>query len=351
LKELPKGLNETYENILLKISKNDVEIVRKILLWLAFAVLPLTPEELHTAVAIEQDMDELDEDSLLRSPQDILSLCGSLVSLSEQGHIRLAHLSVKDYLLSSEACLPRFLINASDGNNEMAIDCLTYLSYRTLASGPSQTEEDYIERLSQHPFIEHAARGWTYYVRATTSPLKLDEFISDFFSSRSHKTFMSWVQIINAEHSSDWDFYPRHATPLYYAASFGLTEMVKRLIKTGINLNAPGSRFGGTALHAAVLRDHTDVIRLLLEAGVNPSQADFNRITPLHTAAAHGNVDAAAMLLDLGASKYLADDEEETPYDWAVAAGQVECQHLLLGLPLIQPPTRAEDQRHIEACL
>ena len=103
MKELSKSLNKTYKNILIKISRNDVEIVRRILLWLAFAVFPLTIEELHTAVAIEQDMDELDDDSLLSSPQDILSLCGSLISVSEQSYARLVHLSVKDYLLSSVA--------------------------------------------------------------------------------------------------------------------------------------------------------------------------------------------------------------------------------------------------------
>jgi ankyrin repeat protein len=152
-------------------------------------------------------------------------------------------------------------------------------------------------------------------------------------------TFMSWVQILNAEYSSDWNFYPQHATPLYYAASFGLTEMVKRLIETRINLNAPGSRFGGTALHAAVIRNHIDVMKLLLGADAKPSQADFHLITPLHTAAAHGNVDAAAMLLEFGASKDAVDETEETPYDWAVEAGQVDCQHLLLGLPVERKET------------
>jgi hypothetical protein len=154
-------------------------------LWLEFAVLPLTIEELHTAVAIEQDMDELDDDSLLSSPQDILSLCGSLISLFEQSHVRLVHLSVKDYLLSSVACLPRFVMNPNDGNYELAVDCLTYLSYNNLMSGLSQTEKYYVERLSQHPFIHHAATGWTYYVRATKASVKLDHLILDFFSPSS----------------------------------------------------------------------------------------------------------------------------------------------------------------------
>lgn len=273
-------MNETYENILLKVSKNDVEIVRRILLWLAFAVLPLTLEELHKAAVIEQEMDELDEDSLLSSPQEILSLCGSLVSLSEQGHVRLAHLSVKDYLLSSDACLPSFLMNPTDAYNELGLDCLTYLSYKSLANGPTPTREDYIERLSQHPFLQHAARGWTYYVRATTTTPKLNDFILDFLSPRSHDTFMSWVQLLNARDCSQWDFYPRHATPLYYSASFGLAEMVENLIKSGVDLNAPGSRFGGTALHAAVIRYHVDVMKLLPRRGSGPQSSRHQMYQP-----------------------------------------------------------------------
>jgi hypothetical protein len=347
LKDLPKGLNETYENILLKISRSDVEIVRRILLWLAFAVLPLTLEELHTAIAIEQDKDGLDEDSLLSSPQDILTLCGSLISLSEQGNVRLAHLSVKDYLVSSDACLPKYVMNSDDGNLELAMDCLTYLSYKSLLSGPSRSETDYIERVSQHPFIQHAATGWTYYVRATKSSAKLDEFILDFFSTRSHEIFMSWVQAINARHSSHWDFYPRHATPLYYAASFGLTEMVRRLIKTGVNLNAPGSRFGGAALHAAVIRHHIEVLKLLLENGADPNHADFNHASPLHSAASYGYVEVASILMEYGASKNALDQMGETPYDWAVFGGQRDVQKLLQGLPVERTESGRNDSGQI----
>jgi ankyrin repeat protein len=60
--------------------------------------------------------------------------------------------------------------------------------------------------------------------------------------------------------------------------------MVERLIKIGVNLNAAGSRFGGSALDAAIIRHHMGVVKLLLDAGADPSQADFNRATPLHTA-------------------------------------------------------------------
>lgn len=76
LNQLPKGLNETYANILKRTSKDDVELLRRILLWVTFAVLPLTTEELHEAVAIEAGIGSLDEieESRLSNPKHILSL-------------------------------------------------------------------------------------------------------------------------------------------------------------------------------------------------------------------------------------------------------------------------------------
>jgi hypothetical protein len=69
-------------------------------MWLAFSFLPLTLEQLWEAVAIEFGTLEIDDDSRLQSPQDLLSLGHSLISVNSDGHVCLAHLSVRDHLLS-----------------------------------------------------------------------------------------------------------------------------------------------------------------------------------------------------------------------------------------------------------
>lgn len=106
---------------------------------------------------------------------------------------------------------------------------------------------------------------------------------------------------------------------------------MRGIIKTEIDINAPGSRFGGTALHGATLREHTGIMKELLEAGANPSQADFNLITPLHTASRIGNGQVVKLLLDYGASKTVPDSLGETPYDWAIKSDQDISQKLLNG--------------------
>ena len=334
LEELPKGLGEMYSAILSKIPKGDVSLVRKILLWLSFTVLPLTLEELHSAIAIEQGSEELDHDSCLASTSDILGMCGSIITVSEEGYVQLAHLSVKDYLVSDEireGPASVFSLSPTLGKLELAVDCFTYLSFRDFRTGPCQSAEAFATRLAAHPFLRHASTAWTYYLRGSDDLAQLDEKIINFFSPQNRQAFMSWVQVLNADSNFKWDLYPQHATPLYYAASFGLLHIVKHLIDSGAELDSPGSRFGGTALHGAVFRYHTAVSEALLKAGANPNRADFDEITPLHTASGQGHVESMKLLLEHGALKEARDRGRETPMDWAVKADQKEAQALLAG--------------------
>jgi hypothetical protein len=202
-------------------------------------------------------------------------------------------------------------------------------------------------RLERHPLLKHATKAWPYYFRAADMSAELKEPVFQFFRAESHNIFMSWIQVLNSNWIFEWKDYPQGATPLYYAASFGLQDIVKDLIEQNVDqLNAPGSRFGGTALHGATVRGHVSIIRDLLEAGASPSQADFNLVTPLHTAARLGNVKAIKLLLEFGASKIATDTLGETPYDWAIKAGQTISQKLLDGEEVQLSEASVSTQQH-----
>lgn len=62
-------------------------------------------------------------------------------------------------------------------------------------------------------------------------------------------------------------------TPLMAAASVGLADIVPVLIQLGARVNADNTR-GETALHLAVQRRDTAMIRALVVAGANPDQQD-----------------------------------------------------------------------------
>lgn len=288
--------------------------------------MPLTLRAVHEAIAIDPYMDHLDEESTLRTPQDMLELCGSLVIASEEGYLGLAHLSVKEYLLSQRTkqnqAVSAYALDPESANHELAKNCLAYLSFHEFSSGPCLSADDYTYRLIRLSLVNYAAVSWSYFVRATTMTPELRDRITRFFHTPPSPTFMSWVQVLNAIHGS-WDFYPHTTTTLYYASTFGLAETVEDLLRNPdvmFLLDAPGSRFGGTALHGAALREHLDVMYLLLEAGADANKADLNKISPLHTAAEYGNPDVIEMLLAAGADLHALDHEGQTPYDWAVRA-------------------------------
>jgi ankyrin repeat protein len=88
-----------------------------------------------------------------------------------------------------------------------------------------------------------------------------------------------------------------HATSLYYAASSGLDATVRALIASSADANAPGSRFGGTAFHADVLREHIGVMDILVKAGADPNQADWQGISPMYSAMSYDNTGLIQWLL------------------------------------------------------
>ncbi|KAI2464587.1 hypothetical protein F4781DRAFT_66341 [Annulohypoxylon bovei var. microspora] len=336
LAQLPQDLHETYDRILARIPKADQESARRILIWIAFAVTPLTLEEIHTAIAIELHMDHLDEESLLRSPHDILDLVGGLVNVTNQNHVTLAHMSVKDYLLSpwirDSQVTSGFALCAEEAYAILFRCCMAYISFSDFKGGPSTTSEDYLERVRRFPLLKHAAISWSYYYRAATPSEDLNAATMQLFQRENHNLFMSWVQIINADNPFYWDFYPRHATSLYYASTFGLTSIVEELIRLDTDLNPPGSRYGGTALHGAVYRLHTPVVKILLEAGADVNKADFLKVSPLHTAATLDDIELVQLLLCFSADAKAVDDMGETPIDWALKSGQTKTFNILRGV-------------------
>jgi hypothetical protein len=318
LKDLPQDLEQTYEKILTKVSPYYTDHVKKILQCLAFGA-PLKLHELHDAIIIDPELDYLDEDARLSCPEDILDLCNSLISITENGFVRLAHLSVREYLLSPKirnSRVAQFALDPKSSMLNICSSCLAYLSIKDLISGPATSNIALQERKFQFPFLEHAAVEWPYYSRAAGEPPELDDAINKFFDVANHEQFMSWVQVLNSlpapgvsSHRA-WDSYPRHATPLYYASSFGLLRTVRFLINKGVPLDAPGSRFGGTALHGAILRGHLKIAKLLLEAGADASRADFHGVTPLYTAISWDSHEAVSLLMEYGASSHGTDIDD-----------------------------------------
>ena len=86
----------------------------------------------------------------------------------------------------------------------------------------------------------------------------------------------------------------------------GNTTIVARLLETDIEIDHV-NRLGWTALLEAIILGggdgaHTEVVRLLVEAGVDVNLADGQGVTPLAHAEQQGYDEIAAILRDAGAT-------------------------------------------------
>ena len=86
LANLPKGLDKTYDQILLGINERDFGYAKTFLQWLSFAVRPLTLEELATTAAVDLSAENGPEykfDNELQDIKDVLKICSSFIMKSE----------------------------------------------------------------------------------------------------------------------------------------------------------------------------------------------------------------------------------------------------------------------------
>src|ERR1700732_3586056 len=72
----------------------------------------------------------------------------------------------------------------------------------------------------------------------------------------------------------------RGATALFYAASQGRNDVLRRLVQHGADVNLPDAS-GRTPLMVALLMNHTAAAKLLLDAGAQVNLQDVDGATPL----------------------------------------------------------------------
>ncbi|KAK6598467.1 hypothetical protein H4I95_09077 [Botrytis cinerea] len=336
MKTLPKSLDETYERILQQIDVDHQSEVSKILQALTVAVKRLNVEELVEILAIDIDSDLpcFDEDSRLLNPEIILSICSSLVtkfeprsgqdeelktkwkrdlpsqeSGSSSPAVKLAHASVADYLTQSTTS--PFHFTQYTARQFMAQACLAYLLNPEFSQGHEQKLLK--SRYRKYPFLRHLTLNWPRYVnREPGDP-------DDYLAPRTRKLLRAFLETHKLEHGGNFAFwigmmmpsaigkesFVLRTHPLYYAASFGLADIVRIILDTepDIDINALGGRAHATALHVACYREHYKVAKLLLERGADPDIPNVLGESPLYWARPNnpdGNM--VELLLEHGAN-------------------------------------------------
>ncbi|KAL8792239.1 MAG: hypothetical protein Q9195_005195 [Heterodermia aff. obscurata] len=120
-------------------------------------------------------------------------------------------------------------------------------------------------------------------------------------------------------------------TSLYFAARYGLQEIIKWLLNSGQDVNEECGGLG-TPLQAACSSKHLDAASLLLGHGANidARRHDYEGATALHMASREGDIRTVEFLLDRGANVDSEDNVGGTPLMSAVHAGRFNMAEVLL---------------------
>ena len=335
LSSLPRTLDDTYTRILDNIHEDYTKDALKILQWLAYAARPLRIDELVEVIAIDVDGNpRFDPERRLPDPQDILTICSGLVTTvtevienndhgfksiyvnnafetnhgesveTTETQIRLAHFSVKEYLVSKRIQSGRavkYSIRELDANASIAQDCLAYLlQFDTFGNLNAQT-------IGLFPLARYAAKYWTQHVRvAEQDSATINSMIMELFMAK-RDVFANWIWIFDM----DYRMHERKdknilldpkstGSPLYYASLAGLAQSVRLLLKEGAEPNAVGGRHG-TALYAASLNGYDEIVEQLLAAGADIHYKTGDYGSALAAATTAGDDRIVQLLLNAGA--------------------------------------------------
>ncbi|MEG4206979.1 ankyrin repeat domain-containing protein [Microcoleus sp. Pol7_A1] len=103
---------------------------------------------------------------------------------------------------------------------------------------------------------------------------------------------------------------------------------IQEHIENGIDVNQLNCKEGSTPLTEAVFLGHFEIIKILIEAGANLQQFDYQPATPLGMAAELGNIEAVQLLLRAGADVNAGG--LQSPLDRAVSQGHINVTNILI---------------------
>ncbi|KAF4629542.1 hypothetical protein G7Y89_g8607 [Cudoniella acicularis] len=278
LQKLPPDIPSSYERILERVgrsSKENQELVMKVLHWIVYAVEPLSTSQLLQAIAVREG-DEFFDPSSMTTEDDILHWCSSLVrrNSSAKAGLELAHFTVKEFLLAIEpACKPCFQKYSLSGDHTiLASACLGFIRHQKfgnmlppkIIAESEEFWESFDHFITEYSFFKYASAHWSYHVHNSKWD-KVENDIWDIFTMKVGQTMDLWVFFYLDTYQLDkytldkyslelkiWDYFEKDVKPteLHWAAIFALDKLCAKLIAGGQDVSQPSAI--GTPLDCAV---------------------------------------------------------------------------------------------------
>lgn len=304
LGSMPRTLEKTYDMMLARINPEYRDQLFVVLQWLAFCVRPLRLAEVAEVLVLKPDASTLSEQDRLFCERDIVTMGSGLIRISNEDEVRLAHYSVKEYLMSDQQRsmqAPSFHMAEIPSNCYIAHCCVTYLLLLNQFGGlPTDTS-------LKLPLLDYAAAHWHDHariaLRAGDHGAHTEHFISSavqLLDESRGSAYLNWLRISDPD---DWNRRDltkgerRVPQSLYYVSLLGLCDIARKLVERGYDVNARGGLFG-SALQAAAFRNRREVVRMLVQNGAEINIRGGLHSTALNAAAVNGSEAAFRLLAE-----------------------------------------------------
>ena len=337
---LPTTIDAFYQRALQQIPSQDIETAQKVFSWLTVATRHLYLPELLEALAARADRSQFPEQppstgselSLHITEADIRRICGLLVTITEEGIVRLRHPTLRDYLLSADDSSknPRHPVLAA--HELLARACLVLLSsvIRLEASSglTNRIPAQQLGREQNSTLTKYAAANWSVHYRLSETYSKILAgtlqrclFITLDYDCQSFSTPNSGRSIQIAH------------TTLRISASYGLVSLTRLCLEMGTDPKCGSCVLCETPLAIAAKGGHSEAANVLLQGTTHPvSRMNYNPEEMIHLAVAQGLTDATKLLLECGTKVDAVEhDSGRTLLHVAVMSGRLDLVQLLMG--------------------
>ncbi|EEA19856.1 hypothetical protein TMatcc_009997 [Talaromyces marneffei ATCC 18224] len=333
LNSLPETLYDTYAEMLDKIHEENYEVALRMFHWLLFSNKPLSIEEL-AELAVMDFGDECPTIQRFWDPSEILDICpGFLTTIEEfsgdkkngqtKTLIRIAHISIREYLMSSEigkSRVSKYQVTKGRAHADITESCLRYMQ---LIDQPLATvsHEDF-------PLSSYTMGQWLlHYGNVPESDEQLHELVYDFFVNRKD-IYMKWADYCFPDtvngHKDELRAYVLKS-PLNTAAAYGFIPLLKRIFESG-EIDITSNAVLNDALRASYLgvtfprppRPNLDVTKLLIEHGADFA-SDSRYANTLHGASYYGIYDLMKAELEAGVDVNSQGGKYASALDAAIA--------------------------------
>ncbi|KAF5558512.1 ankyrin repeat [Fusarium napiforme] len=333
LDDLPTGLDETYNRLLLGLNSKSEWQMLGALKWLAVSLRPLRLTELAEIFIFRPEtVTKIPETERLFDPRAVLKHFPSLVTTERKRerigvtrkhriitYVRLAHFTVKEYLISErikQSKAKQFYFTEASAHLHISHCCLSYHLYQNVQNPGMNL-----------PLKTYAVENWNRHLELVPRELWTHEAIQLAKLTLLMRTEGLRELLFNGKHRDRWRPYCFQGVnlmkrPYCYTASTGSLELTKLLLQKGSRTR----RFLiqedlDLALTEAAEQGHIEIIHFLLS-----ERADSNKITgsALQAAASAGHLAIMKLLLDNGADIDAQDDRfgsamEAAAYMFALA--------------------------------